>query len=132
MPLFLATAVALVPSIVMFQLLAPDPPEPRGDAAGGRRSGSPRSELPLMILFIVPMAMVFMPWTGRIDAARMCAWTCDGPVLSKYRSRNHGIPAVVVGSAAGPVKLEGVDARLWEAARVGDRLVRASRRRRER
>ena len=78
----------------------------------------------MMILFIFPMAMVIMPWTSRIDAAQMRAWTCDGPVLSKYRSQNHGIPAVVVGSAAGPVKLEGVDAGLWEAARVGDRLVK--------
>jgi hypothetical protein len=128
-PLFLATAVALVPSIVMFQLLAPDTPGTRGDKIGVRPSGSARSEPPwrgslLIVLFILPIAMVVMPWTGRIAVARMRAWACDGPILSKYHSSNHRVPTVEVGSAAGPVKLEGVDARLWDGARVGDRLVK--------
>jgi hypothetical protein len=118
-PLLVATALALVPAIVMFQLLAPDVPGRRGDATNRWRGGSP-----LMVLFIVPIGMVILPWTVRIEAARKRAWACDGAVVSKYRSHNHSAPALVVDSAAGPVTLDGVDAGLWETVHVGDRLVK--------
>jgi len=105
-----ATAIALIPVIWSMSLLS------RAPTVAWRA---------LLAISLLPLSVgVLMPWTIRVSYAQRVAWACDGTIVSKYRSDNHGAPTLAVQTAGHAVTLEGVEKSLWQKACIGERLVK--------
>jgi hypothetical protein len=117
-PLFVATALALVPPILVFMI--------RGPMRDKRNSETPDAGTIVAMFFTLALvAGVMVSWTSRVNFAVRLGWECDGPVVKKYPSSNHNAPTLEVRRADGGVeKLEYCDRGLWERAKVGDRLTK--------
>ncbi|GAA5484835.1 hypothetical protein [Haloferula sargassicola] len=50
-------------------------------------------------------------------------WVCEGVIVNRYLSDNHQYPTLMV-SGAIDANLEGVDVAFYEAAKVGDKVVK--------
>jgi hypothetical protein len=82
----------------------------------------------VLVFLIFPLLPgVMMPWSGRVIWATKMAWSCDGVIVERYRSRNHQAPTLVVQNRDGTRShLEGVSTAVWEKAAGQDRLRKDS------
>lgn len=63
---------------------------------------------------------------GRVENAssriQRLQWAFSGSVVAKYRSSNHGVPAIRVFHGGRNVAYEGVTEPFWDAVEVGDKI----------
>lgn len=80
--------------------------------------------LAVVLLLMLSVATIALTSTRRYELGRL-AWQCEGPILAKYRSKDHGIGSLVVGGSKGGT-FEGVWWPEWSELKIGDHIEKRS------